>query len=203
MYNIHRDTILSSIRIFFSKSFTNISYFTPDVNSNFHFVTKSLFQTSLFVTKSLFQTSLLLLPTILLGYIPIPEFNYQNNYSYPTSTRHIYTRQPTLFLCVCNYFNSQLTPRFLCAQIAGMHTGFVGQCDETSIAYCILGYRVYRIGITIKIITLSLPPDIVTTYSCILTTKIFKRIFKKGLQFRFRCAIIRPSKANTQKTFRR
>ena len=81
MYNIHRDTILSSIRIFFSKSFTNISYFTPDVNSNFHFV-----------TKSLFQTSLLLLPTILLGYIPIPEFNYQNNYSYPTSTRHIYTR---------------------------------------------------------------------------------------------------------------
>ena len=65
--------------------------------------------------------------------------------STPTSTRHIYTRQPTLFcaciyvasstlfLCVCNYFNSQLTPAFLCVQIAGMHTGFVGQCDETSI----------------------------------------------------------------------
>lgn len=41
MYNIHRDTILSYTRILFSKSFTNISYFAPDVNSNFHFVTKS------------------------------------------------------------------------------------------------------------------------------------------------------------------
>lgn len=37
MYNIHRDTIPSSTRILFSKSFTNISYFTPDVNSNFKF----------------------------------------------------------------------------------------------------------------------------------------------------------------------
>lgn len=37
MYNIHRDTILSSIHVLFSKSFTNISYFTPDVNSNFKF----------------------------------------------------------------------------------------------------------------------------------------------------------------------
>lgn len=37
MYNIHRDTMPSSTRILFSKSFTNISYFTPDVNSNFRF----------------------------------------------------------------------------------------------------------------------------------------------------------------------
>ena len=39
MYNIHRDTILSYTRILFSKSFTNISYFTPDVNSNFKKIT--------------------------------------------------------------------------------------------------------------------------------------------------------------------
>ena len=37
MYNIHRDTMPSSTRILFSKSFINISYFTPDVNSNFRF----------------------------------------------------------------------------------------------------------------------------------------------------------------------
>lgn len=37
MYNIHRDTIPSSAHILFSKSFTNISYFAPDVNSNFKF----------------------------------------------------------------------------------------------------------------------------------------------------------------------
>lgn len=41
MYNIHRDTIPSSTRILFSKSFTIVSYFIPDVNSNFKFVTKS------------------------------------------------------------------------------------------------------------------------------------------------------------------
>lgn len=41
MYNIHRDTVPNSTRILFSKSFIDISYFTPDVNSNFHFVTKS------------------------------------------------------------------------------------------------------------------------------------------------------------------
>lgn len=63
--------------------------------------------------------------------------------STPTSTRHTYTRQPTLF-CVCmsglNYFNSQLTPAFCVRRELGliyiptwMHTGFVGQCDETSI----------------------------------------------------------------------
>ena len=34
-----------------------------------------------------------------------------------------------------------------------IHTGFVGQCDETSIVYCILGYRVYRIIIIILIVT--------------------------------------------------
>lgn len=37
MYNIHRDTMPSSTRILFSKSFINISYFRPDVNSNFKF----------------------------------------------------------------------------------------------------------------------------------------------------------------------
>ena len=37
MYNIHRDTILSYARILFLKSFTIVSYFTPDVNSNFKF----------------------------------------------------------------------------------------------------------------------------------------------------------------------
>ena len=37
MYNIHRDTIPSSTRILFSKSFIDISYFTPNVNSNFKF----------------------------------------------------------------------------------------------------------------------------------------------------------------------
>ena len=41
MYNIHRDTMPSSAHILFSKSFTNISYFASDVNSNFYFVTKS------------------------------------------------------------------------------------------------------------------------------------------------------------------
>ena len=43
MYNIHRDTILSYARILFSKSFTNISYLTPDVNSNFKFDKKLYF----------------------------------------------------------------------------------------------------------------------------------------------------------------
>ena len=65
MYNIHRDTILSYARILFSKSFTNISYFTPDVNSNFKFDKKLHFRNYL--------------PTILLGCMLIPEFNYQNN----------------------------------------------------------------------------------------------------------------------------
>ena len=41
MYNIHRDTMPNSIRIHFSKSFIIVSYFTPDVNSNFKFDTKS------------------------------------------------------------------------------------------------------------------------------------------------------------------
>jgi hypothetical protein len=45
--------------------------------------------------------------------------------------------------------------------------------------YCILGYRVYRIRITIKIITPWLPPDTVTTYSCILTTKNIQKNFQK------------------------
>lgn len=37
MYNIHGDTIPSSTRILFLKSFIIVSYFTPDVNSNFKF----------------------------------------------------------------------------------------------------------------------------------------------------------------------
>ena len=78
MYNIHRDTMPNSTRILFSKSFTNISYFAPDVNSNFKFDKELHFRNHI--------------PTILLGYMPIPEFNYQNNYSYPTSIRHIYIR---------------------------------------------------------------------------------------------------------------
>lgn len=43
MYNIHRDTILSYARILFSKSFIIVSYFTPDVNSNFKFDKKLYF----------------------------------------------------------------------------------------------------------------------------------------------------------------
>ena len=62
---------------------------------------------------------------------------------------------PTLFLCVCVIILivSSL-PLFVCLRVKClMHTGFVGQCDETSIPYCILGYRVYRIIITILIVT--------------------------------------------------
>ena len=81
--------------------------------------------------------------------------------STPTFTRHIYTRQPTLFLCVCIIILivSSL-PLFVCLRVqrAGLfisyrNTGFVGQCDETNITYCILGYRVYRTIIIIKIVT--------------------------------------------------
>ena len=58
---------------------------------------------------------------------------------------------PTLFLCVCVIILivSSL-PLFVCVQRAGIHTGFVGQCDETSISYCILGYRIYRIGMDVE-----------------------------------------------------
>lgn len=66
-----------------------------------------------------------------------------------------------------------------------IHTGFVGQCDETSITYCILGYRVYRIGIIILIVSAWLPPDTATTYSCILTTKNIQKNFQKRLDFGF------------------
>lgn len=45
--------------------------------------------------------------------------------------------------------------------------------------YCILGYRVYRIIIIILIVSAWLPPDIVTTYSCILTTKNIQENFQK------------------------
>lgn len=141
MYNIHRDTIPSSAHILFSKSFTNISYFTPDVNSNFKFDKKLHFWNHL--------------PTILLGYMPIPEFNYQNNYSYSnfyTSHIHqishfilcvyprkqdscvrrmqgyIYVASPTSFLCVCVIILivSSL-PLFVCLRVeCWVHTGFVG-----------------------------------------------------------------------------
>ena len=57
--------------------------------------------------------------------------------------------------------------------------------------YCILGYRVYSIIITIKIITPSFPPDTVTTYSCILTTKNIQKNFQKGLTFvSFSCILV-------------
>ena len=65
--------------------------------------------------------------------------------------------------------------------------------------YYILGYMVYRIGIIILIVTSntsdssavgagitpSLPPDTVTTYSCILTPKNIQNNFQKRLAILF------------------
>ena len=91
-------------------------------------------------------------------------------------------------------------PLFVCLRVkCWMHTGFVGQCDETSIPYFILGYRVYRITIIIKIVTSNtsdssdvgaeitpwLPPDTITIYSCILTTKNIQKNFQKRLAILF------------------
>lgn len=143
MYIIHSGTILSSIHILFSKSFTTISHSLPDVNSNFHFV-----------TKSWFQTPLLLQHTILLGYMLIPEFNYQNPKAQRAlesllivviithfSTSHIH--QTTHFIFVCAGIYVQPAPafymcpcviiliassHFLCVyrKLGLIHTGLVG-----------------------------------------------------------------------------
>lgn len=43
MYNIYRDTMPSFIYVLFSNSFIIVSYFTPDVNSNFKFDKKLYF----------------------------------------------------------------------------------------------------------------------------------------------------------------
>lgn len=141
-------------------------------------------------------------------FMPIPEFNYQNNYQRSTSTRHIYTRQPTLF-CVCmsglNYFNSQLAPAFcVCVCRAGLFICILGlwvSVMKLVFVYFILGYRVYRIIITIKIIIPSLPPDTVTTYSCILTTKNIQKNFQKILDFCFVFVYTYASSNETHKTF--
>ena len=81
MYNIHRDTIPSFIHILFQI-----------LLSLYH--TSRQMSTVIFILSQNrdFRLHFLSLPTILLGCMPIPEFNYQNNYSYSTSTRHIYTR---------------------------------------------------------------------------------------------------------------
>ena len=144
----------SFIHVLFSKSFTNISYFTPDVNSNFKKIT-FLKLSSNYPTR----------------FMPILEFNYQNNYQHSHFyTSHIY-QIAHFILCVyprkqdsCvrrmqGYICSQLQlifvhvyldliilivsslPLFVCLRVqrAGLnlHTyrnaGFMGQCDETSI----------------------------------------------------------------------
>ena len=51
--------------------------------------------------------------------------------------------------------------------------------------YFILGYRVYRIGIIILIVSAGLPPDIVTIYGCILTPKNIQKNFQKRLAILF------------------
>ena len=56
---------------------------------------------------------------------------------------------------------------------------------EPVFVYFILGYRVYRIIIIILIVSAWLPPDTVTTYSCILTTKNIQKNFQKRLAILF------------------
>lgn len=93
---------------------------------------------------------------------------------------------------------------FLCVQRAGLFIYTL--CLQVSVMklafiYCILGYRVYRIGIIILIVSAWLPPDTVTTYGCILTTKNIQNNFQKRLDFCFVFVYTCASSNETHKTF--
>ena len=85
-------------------------------------------------------------------------------------------------------------------RMLGCILGLLVSVMKLVFVYCILGYRVYRIGITIKIITPSLPPDTVTTYSCILTTKNIQKNFQKMLAILFSLCYTYASSNETHKT---
>ena len=62
---------------------------------------------------------------------------------------------PLYFVCVCNYFNSQLTPAFCVSacRMQGYTLGLWVSVMKPVFVYFILGYRVYRTIIIIKIVT--------------------------------------------------
>ena len=92
MYNIHRDTIPSFIHILFQSPLS--LYHTSHQMSTVIFILSQNHDFRLhFLSQNRdFRLHFLSLPTIILYCMTIPEFNYQNNYSYSTSIRHIYTR---------------------------------------------------------------------------------------------------------------
>ena len=95
-------------------------------------------------------------------------------------------------------------PLFVCACRAGLFIYTLGlwvSMMKPAFAYCILGYRVYRIIIIILIVSAWLPPDTVTTYSCILTAKNIQNNFQKRLDFCFVFVYTCASSNETHKTF--
>lgn len=122
---------------------------------------------------------------ILYSWIACPYCIHAGLYTYPhTQGFYRYIHSP-LFISTRNYFNSSQS-WVLCVRvgswayfipthrIAGFNTP-----HQNWASYNILGYRVYSLYIIIKIISSSLPPDIPTTYSCVLTTENIQKNFQK------------------------